>query len=288
MNKNLKIAVQKKGRLTERSLNLLKFCGIDIENHSERLTEIARNFPLELLFLRDDDIPEYVQDGVADLGILGLDVVTESRAKTKIIENLGFGRCTIMLAHPENENLNDLKELNGKTIATSFPFILNSFLEENKIDAKIIELNGSVEIAPSLGVADLICDIVSTGNTLTMNKLKKSFKVFDSEAVLIRSSEIDLSPEKEETFNDLIRRIRSALVARESKYLMMNVPKNSLERIVKIVPSLKSPTVLHLADENMLAIHAVIPSNKFWEIVEDLKSAGASGILLLPIENMIL
>ena len=288
MNKNLKIAVQKKGRLTERSLNLLKFCGIDIENHSERLTEIARNFPLELLFLRDDDIPEYVQDGVADLGILGLDVVTESRAKTKIIENLGFGRCTIMLAHPENETLNNLKELNGKTIATSFPFILNSFLEENKIDAKIIELNGSVEIAPSLGVADLICDIVSTGNTLTMNKLKKSFKVFDSEAVLIRSSEIDLSPEKEETFNDLIRRIRSALVARESKYLMMNVPKNSLERIVKIVPSLKSPTVLHLADENMLAIHAVIPSNKFWEIVEDLKSAGASGILLLPIENMIL
>ena len=288
MNKNLKIAVQKKGRLTERSLNLLKFCGIDIENHSERLTEIARNFPLELLFLRDDDIPEYVQDGVADLGILGLDVVTESRAKTKIIENLGFGRCSIMLAHPENETLNDLKELNSKTIATSFPFILNSFLEKNKINAKVIELNGSVEIAPSLGVADLICDIVSTGNTLTMNKLKKSFKVFDSEAVLIRSSEIDLNQAKEKSFNDLIRRIRSALVARESKYLMMNVPKNSLERIVKIVPSLKSPTVLHLADENMLAIHAVIPSNKFWEIVEDLKSAGASGILLLPIDNMIL
>ena len=288
MNENLKIAIQKKGRLTERSLGLLKVCGIDIENHSERLTETARNFPLELLFLRDDDIPEYVQDGVADLGIVGLDVLVESRSKAMLIEKLGFGRCSILLAYPEGKLISSMKDLNNKTIATSFPFILNKFLEENNLNSKVIELNGSVEIAPSLGVADLICDIVSTGNTLTMNKLKKSFKVFDSEAVLIKSDIAELSNEKEKTLNDLVRRINSALNAKESKYLMMNIPKDSLKRIINIIPSLKSPTVLNLADENMLAIHAVIPSTKFWEIIDELKSVGASGILLLPIENIIL
>ena len=285
---NLKIAIQKKGRLTERSLGLLKVCGIDIENHSERLTETARNFPLELLFLRDDDIPEYVQDGVADLGIVGLDVLVESQSKARLIEKLGFGRCSILLAYPEDKPVDNMSDLNDKTIATSFSFILNKFLKENNLNSKVIELNGSVEIAPSLGVADLICDIVSTGNTLTMNKLKKSFKVFDSEAVLIKSDATELSNEKEKILNDLVRRINSALNAKESKYLMMNIPKNSLEKIVKIIPSLKSPTVLSLADENMLAIHAVIPSRKFWEIIDELKSAGASGILLLPIENIIL
>ncbi len=288
MNENLKIAIQKKGRLTERSLNLLKLCGIDIENHSERLTETARNFPLELLFLRDDDIPEYVQDGVADLGIVGLDILQESQSKAKLIKKLGFGRCTIMIAYPENKPIYNLNDLNGKTIATSFPVILGSFLKRNSLNAKMIQLNGSVEIAPSLGVADLICDIVSTGNTLTMNKLQKSFKVFDSEAVLIRSDETILTSEKEKMLRDIVQRINSALTAKESKYLMMNIPKESLDIIIGIIPSLKSPTVLHLADENMLAIHAVIPSNKFWEIIDDLKNAGASGILLLPIENMIL
>lgn len=288
MNENLKIAIQKKGRLTERSLGLLKVCGIDIENHSERLTETARNFPLELLFLRDDDIPEYVQDGVADLGIVGLDILVESRSKAMLIEKLGFGRCSILLAYPEGKPISSMKDLNNKTIATSFPFILNKFLEENNLNSKVIELNGSVEIAPSLGVADLICDIVSTGNTLTMNKLKKSFKVFDSEAVLIKSDITELSNEKEKILNDLVRRINSALNAKESKYLMMNIPKDSLKKIINIIPSLKSPTVLNLADENMLAIHAVIPSTKFWEIIEELRLAGASGILLLPIENIIL
>jgi ATP phosphoribosyltransferase len=288
MNRNLKIAIQKKGRLTERSLNMLKLCGIDIENHSERLTETARNFPLELLFLRDDDIPEYVQDGVADLGIVGLNVLIESQSKAKLIEKLGFGRCSILLAYPESKPISNISDVNNKTIATSFPFILNKFLDENNLNSKVIELNGSVEIAPTLGVADLICDIVSTGNTLTMNKLKKSFKVFDSEAVLIRSDASYLSNEKEKILNNLVRRINSAISAKESKYLMMNIPKDSLEKIVNIIPSLKSPTVLNLAEENMLAIHAVIPSIKFWEIVDELKFAGASGILLLPIDNMIL
>lgn len=288
MNENLKIALQKKGRLTDKSLELLKLCGIDIENHSERLTVTARNFPLEILFLRDDDIPEYVQDGVADVGIVGLNVVVEKQTKTVVLENLGFGRCSVMLATPENKILKNLDDLKGKTIATSYSFILNDFLKNNNIEAKIIELSGSVEIAPSLGVADLICDIVSTGNTLMMNKLKKSFKVFDSEAVLIRSKGTKINEEKNKTLQNLLRRIRSVLKANDSKYLMMNIPKASLERIINIIPSLKSPTVLHLADENMLAIHAVIPSDQFWEIIDDLKSAGASGILLLPIENMIL
>ncbi len=287
MNGNLKLAIQKKGRLTEKSLELLKLCGLDIENYSERLVVSVRNLPLDILFLRDDDIPEYVQDGVADIGIVGENVLAEKLTQTEILQKLGFGRCTLMFAYPENKELKKLEDVNGRIIATTYPRIVNDFLSKNNLKAKIIELSGSVEIAPSLGVADLICDIVSTGNTLMMNKLKKSFKVFDSEAVLISASSSHIDENKNEMLNDLLRRIRSVLTARSSKYLMMNVPKDSLEKIINILPSLKSPTVLHLADDNMLAVHAVIPSNKFWNIIEDLKAAGASGILLLPIENLI-
>jgi ATP phosphoribosyltransferase len=287
MNGNLKLAVQKKGRLTDKSLELLRLCGIDIENYSERLVVSASNFPLDILFLRDDDIPEYVQDGVADVGIVGENVIYEKQTKSSVLEKLGFGKCSLLMAYPEGRELKNLDDINGKTIATSYPRIVKDFLLKNNLDAKLIELSGSVEIAPSLGVADLICDIVSTGNTLMMNKLKKSFKVFDSQAVLISASTNFKDDEKNSILNDLLRRIRSVLTARASKYLMMNVPKNSLNKIIKIIPSLKSPTVLHLAEENMLAVHAVIPSNKFWDIVEALKAAGASGILLLPIENMI-
>jgi ATP phosphoribosyltransferase len=284
---NLKLAIQRKGRLTDKSVELLKLCGLDIESYSERLVVTARNFPLEILFLRDDDIPEYVQDSVADAGIVGENVLFEKQTTTMEMEKLGFGRCSLIIAHPEKNHLKSINEIDGKTIATSYPNILKNFLAENKISAKIIELSGSVEIAPSLGVADLICDIVSTGNTLMMNKLKKSFNVFDSEAVLISSKMTLNNREKNGILQDLLARIRSVKNARDSKYLMMNIPKSSLERIIEIIPSLKSPTVLHLADENMLAVHAVIPSNKFWHIMEDLKAAGASGILLLPIENLI-
>jgi ATP phosphoribosyltransferase len=286
MNGNLKLAVQRKGRLTDKSVELLSLCGLDIESYTERLSITARNFPLDILFLRDDDIPEYVKDGVADIGIVGENVIYEKQIDNKKIEKLGFGRCSLLIAHPDSKELKNLNEINGKTIATSYPFILNNFLKENNINAKVIELSGSVEIAPSLGVADLICDIVSTGTTLMMNKLKKSFKVFDSEAVLISAD--DLNKFKLEILNDLLRRIRSVITARSSKYLMMNIPKDSLKKIIGIIPSLKSPTVLSLAEENMLAVHAVIPSDQFWNIVDDLKSSGASGILLLPIENMIL
>jgi len=288
MNGNLKLAIQRKGRLTEKSVELLNLCGLDIDPDlsGERLTVSARNFPLDILFLRDDDIPEYVQDGVADTGIVGENVIFEKQTKTIELEKLGFGRCSLLIAHPENKELKNINEINGKVIATSYPVILKNFLKENNIEAKIIELSGSVEIAPSLGIADLICDIVSTGNTLMMNKLKKSFTVFNSEAVLISSNKLETS--KNEILNDLLRRIRSVLKARTSKYLMMNIPKDSLEKIVSIIPSLKSPTVLHLAEENMLAVHVVIPQDQFWNIIEDLKAAGASGILLLPIENMII
>jgi ATP phosphoribosyltransferase len=286
-NGNLKLAIQKKGRLTEKSIELLKLCGVEIDNFSERLVVPAYNFPLEILFLRDDDIPEYVQDGVADIGIVGENVVVSKNAKTEIVEKLGFGKCSLMMASPENVSIESVKDIEGKTIATSFPFIVQNYLNVNKINAKIIEISGSVEIAPALGVADMICDIVSTGNTLMMNKLKKSISVFESQAVLIRSSNKELSQSKNEYLNKLLRRIRSVLAAKNSRYLMMNVPKASLLEIERVIPSIKSPTILPLADENLVAVHAVIPSDYLWKIVDSLKSLGATGILLSSIENMI-
>ena len=286
-NDNLKLAIQKKGRLTEKSMELIKSCGVEIDQYSERLVVPAYNFPLEILFLRDDDIPEYVQDGVADIGIVGENVVVSKNAQTEIIEKLGFGKCSLMMAAPENVSIKTIKDIEGKTIATSFPRIVQNYLTENKINAKIIEISGSVEIAPALGVADMICDIVSTGNTLMMNKLKKSINVFESQAVLIRSANKELSQTKNEFLNKLLRRIRSVLTAKNSRYLMMNVPKSSLVEIERVIPSIKSPTILPLADENLVAVHAVIPSDYLWKIVDSLKSLGATGILLSPIENMI-
>lgn len=288
LNGNLKLAIQKKGRLTEKSMQLLRNCGFDIEDYSERLIISARNFELDILFLRDDDIPEYVQDGVADIGIVGEDVVFERKANVQVIRKLGFGKCRLALGIPEGKELNTITELNGKRIATSFPALTKNFLDKNKINASVIEISGSVEITPSLGVADVICDLVSTGNTLKLNKLKKSFDVFESEAVLISNQEIELEETKNSLLQNLLVRVDSALKAKTSKYLMMNAPKASLEIIENIIPSLKSPTVVPLADETMVAVHAVIPSDQFWNIYNDLKNAGASGILLLPIENMIL
>jgi ATP phosphoribosyltransferase len=287
LNGNLKLALQKNGRLTEKSLNLLKSCDIDIEEYSARLIVTARNYNLDILLLRDDDIPEYVMDGVADIGIVGEDVLYEKKANVDVVRKLGYGKCKLSLAIPESQTLEDLSELNGKRIATSFPNILKSYLTQNNINATVVEISGSVEIAPSLGVADYICDLVSTGNTLKFNKLKKSFDIFSSQAVLIANNNIENDPDKKSQLDNLLVRIDSALTARKSKYLMMNAPKNSLEKIESIIPSLKSPTILPLADPEMVAVHAVIPTNKFWEIYKDLKEAGASGILLLPIENMI-
>ncbi|BDQ03918.1 ATP phosphoribosyltransferase [Ignavibacterium sp.] len=287
-NGNLKLAIQKSGRLSDSSLQLLKNCNLDIEKFNDRLVVSVRNFKLDLLFLRDDDIPEYVQDGVAELGIVGQDVLYETKADVKVVTKLGFGRCSLRIAIPENDDLRDIEDLNGKRIATSFPNILKDFLRQYKIDAKIVNISGSVEAAPSLGIADYICDLVSTGNTLKLNKLKSSISVLESEAVLIKNKNLKNHSDKYQIFLKLLSRIESVLNAKNSKYIMMNVPKNSLKNILQIIPSLKSPTVLPLADDESLAVHAVIPAEKFWEIVDDLKSAGASGILLLPIENIII
>ncbi|MBI5662297.1 MAG: ATP phosphoribosyltransferase [Ignavibacterium album] len=287
-NGNLKLAIQKSGRLSESSLQLLKNCNLDIEKFNDRLVVSIRNFKLDLLFLRDDDIPEYVQDGVAELGIVGEDVLNETKADVKVVRKLGFGRCSLRIAIPENDDLKDIKDLSGKRIATSFPNILKDFLKRNKVDAKIVNISGSVEAAPSLGIADYICDLVSTGNTLKLNKLKSSVSVLESEAVLIKNKNLKNQSDKYQIFLKLLSRIESVLNAKNSKYLMMNIPGKSLEKILQIIPSLKSPTVLPLADDESLAVHAVIPAEKFWEIVDDLKEAGATGILLLPIENIIL
>lgn len=284
---NIKLAIQKKGRLFEKSWELLKLCGLDIDNYSQRLLISARNFELDALMLRDDDIPEYVQDGVADIGIVGEDVLYEKEADVEVIKKLGFSRCKLMIGIPESEQIESIEELNGKRIATSHTKILEEYLQKNNIDAKIVEISGSVEIAPSLGVADFICDIVSTGTTLKLNKLKKSFTVFESEAVLIANKKILNNTHKKNLVDDLLARFDSVMAAKKSKYLMMNIPKDNLDQIIGIIPSLKSPTVLTLAEKDMLAVHAVIPSDKFWSIVNDLKKAGATGILLLPIENMI-
>ncbi|MBI1933290.1 MAG: ATP phosphoribosyltransferase [Ignavibacteriales bacterium] len=288
MAENLKLAVQKKGRLHEKSMQLLKSCGIDIENFQDRLFVTASNFNLDILFLRDDDIPEYVQDNVAHVGIVGENVLLEKGLNVELVKKLGFGKCTLSMGIPEKLDLKSTSELENKTIATSYPNILNNYLKENKISAKVIQISGSVEIAPTLGVADYICDLVSTGNTLKLNKLKKSFKVLDSQAVLIKSKKLENDIEINNIFNKLLVRIESSLNARNSKYIMMNVPKDSLNKIIQIIPSLKSPTILPLSDEGLYAVHAVIKEDKFWEINEQLKDAGASGILSLPIENIIL
>jgi len=287
-NRRLKLAMQKSGRLTEETLKLLKDCSLKIDNYKERLFVPVQNFPLDILFLRDDDIPEYVQDGVADLGIVGENIVLEKRASVDTIQKLGFGKCTLGIGIPENKELNHLDELNGKTIATTYPNLLAEFLKQNNINAKIIQISGSVEIAPNLGVSDFICDLISTGNTLKLNKLKKSFNVMSSEAVLIKNSQLNSDESKNVNFLNLIKRIKSSLNARNSKYIMMNIPKNALSEIISIIPSLKSPTILPLADEDLLAIHAVIPIDTFWGIEGKLREAGASGILLLPIENILL
>ena len=288
LNGNLKLAVQKNGRLTEKSLSLLRNCGLEIEDYSERLIITARNYSLDILFLRDDDIPEYVYDGVADIGIVGEDVLYEKKSDVQILRKLGYGKCNLSIAVPEGRNINELNELNGLRIATSFPNLLKKFLDDNNINANVVEISGSVEIAPSLGVADLIFDLVSTGNTLKFNKLKKSFDIYSFESVLIVNKDISLDNKKNDQLFDLLQRIDSALNAKKSKYLMMNAPKTALDKIKNIVPALSSPTILPLADESMIAVHAVISSEQFWAIHQNLKNAGASGILLLPIENIIL
>lgn len=285
---NLKIAIQKSGRLTEPTIELLQRSGFEFEAYGRQLFATCRNFPLEFLFLRDDDIPEYVQDGVCALGIVGSNVIEEKGAQVKRLERLGFGKCRLSLAVPVAEKVKDLTWLKGKMIATTYPKILRRFLEETGISASILEVNGSVEIAPTLAMAEAICDLVSTGTTLRMNGLCVLETIMESEAELIGCPSLLNESKNKLIVERFLMRIRGVLVARRNKYVMMNAPATALDDIRAVLPGLKSPTVVPLADSDMIAVHSVVPEDRFWEVIERLKQVGASGILVLPIEKMIL
>ncbi len=282
--KTLKIAIQKSGRLNEKSVELLKNCGLSFENYKSSLISNVSNFPLEILFLRDDDIPEYVQDGIADLGIVGENVISETGVEVSFLQMLGFGKCTLKLAVQTHSTIENIADLNGKSIATSYPVILKKFLNDNKINAEIRTISGSVEIAPGLGLSDAIFDIVSTGGTLKSNGLKPFAEVMKSEAVLIGRNGIENEP----LIVELIQRIQSVLRAKETKYVVLNAEVKNIDQILTLLPGVKSPTVVPLAEEGWVAIHTVIPERDFWEKISLLKGAGAQGIVVMPIEKIIL
>lgn len=283
---NLKLAIQKSGRLSEDSIKLLNNCGIVVKNGGNLLRTVADNFPVEVYFLRDDDIPQYVQDGVADIGIVGENVLYEKCKNVEIVRPLGFGKCRLSIAVPKLDQYHDVHYLQGKKIATSYPFLTEQFLRKHRIEAEIHEISGSVEIAPGIGLADAVCDLVSSGSTLFMNGLKEVETILESEAVLIKQE--DLSDEKIRLLNKLLFRISAVNTARKNKYVLLNVPNEALSEIFSLLPGMKSPTVLPLAEEGWSSVHSVIPEEEFWEKIEALKYAGAQGILVVPIEKMIL
>jgi ATP phosphoribosyltransferase len=285
MQETLRIAVQKSGRLYEGSMKLLKECGVEVSNGNNQLRVQAVNFPLEVYFLRDDDIPEYVQDAVADIGFVGENVLVESGKQTDIVEKLGFGKCRLSIAVPKNGNIADIQSLNGKRIATSYPVILRSFLQQNQISASIHEISGSVEIAPRIGLADAICDLVSSGSTLFTNELKEIETILSSEAVMISHQQLNAG--KRLILESLLFRIRSVKKAKNNKYVLLNAPNEKLEDIFALLPGIKSPTVLPLAASGWSSVHSVISEDDFWSRIESLKAAGAEGILIIPIEKMI-
>jgi ATP phosphoribosyltransferase len=282
----LRIAIQKSGRLNEDSMKLLKECGIDIANGVNKLKAEASNFPLEVYFLRDDDIPQYVEDSVADIGFVGENVVYEKNKKVEVVEQLGFGKCRLSIAVSRGEKYEDVNYLQGKRIATSYPVIVKKFMDENGVDAEIHEISGSVEIAPGIGLTEAICDLVSSGSTLFMNGLKEVETILRSQAVLIKSE--DLDAEKQRLLNKLLFRIKSVKKSKNNKYILLNAPNDNLAQIISLLPGMKSPTVLPLAETGWSSVHSVLNENDFWEIIEKLKAAGAQGILVIPIEKMII
>jgi len=282
----LKIAVQKSGRLNEDSMRLLKDCGIGLRNGVNKLKTESENFPLEVFFLRDDDIPQYVEDAVADIGIVGENVLYEKKKQVEIVEPLGFGKCRLSIAVGKAEEYTGPAYLEGKRIATSYPELVKRFLDEKNVGAEIHEISGSVEIAPGIGLADAVCDLVSSGSTLFMNGLREVETILESQAVLIRSQQ--LSSSKTELLDKLLFRIRAVRKARNTKYVLLNAPNDSLQTIINLLPGMKSPTVLPLAEPGWSSVHSVISEKEFWEIIEKLKAAGAQGILVVPIEKMIL
>ncbi len=282
----LKIAIQKSGRLSEKSLQLLKECGIKIANGDRKLKASAANFPVEILFLRDDDIPQYVEQGVADIGILGENEVWEKDKKVAVIQHLGFAQCKLSLAIPKDEQYEGLHYFENKKIATSYPRILQRFFNEKNIAVTVEEIGGSVEIATGIGLADAIFDIVSTGSTLLMNGLKEVEVLFRSESVLIANQ--NLMADKQVILDQLLFRIQSVKQAAENKYILLNAPNDAIQRISAVLPGMKSPTILPLVEEGWSSLHSVIKEDQFWEIIDQIKQLGAQGILVVPIEKMIL
>ncbi len=286
METKLKIAIQKSGRLNEDSIRILKEAGIEFNNGLNKLKAEAYNFPLEVFFLRDDDIPQYVEDGIADIGIVGENVLLEKNKEIKIVDRLGFGKCRLSIAIPKNQKYKGIQDLEGKKIATSYSVILSKFLKKNKVNAEIHEISGSVEIAPSIGLADAICDLVSSGSTLFTNGLKEAEVILKSEAVIVSNKK--LSKKQQEILDKLLFRINAVKKSKNNKYILLNAPNENLDAICKILPGMKSPTILPLADKGWSSVHSVVNENDFWDIIEKLKAKGAQGILVVPIEKMIL
>lgn len=282
----IRLAVQKSGRLNEDSLRLIKDCGISIENGKDQLKAAARNFPMEVFFLRNGDIPQYLRDGVVDLAVLGENLLEEKGADIEVIEPLGFSKCRVSIAVPKGTAFNGIQDLEGKRIATSYPNTVNDFLKTHAINADLHIINGSVEIAPNIGLADAICDIVSSGSTLFKNNLKEVIEIARSQAVLVQAPKV--SEEAKQTIEKLRFRIQSVLRAKQSKYILLNAPNDKIEAISSILPVLKSPTVLPLAQQGWSSLHSVINAEDFWEVIDQLKEAGAEDILVCPIEKMVL
>lgn len=285
MNK-LRIAIQKSGRLYEDSVKLLSECGIDLRNVKDRLRTESDNFPLEIFFLRDDDIPQYVEDGVADIGIVGENVLFEKNKQVDVVEELGFGKCRLAIAIPRSQQYAGINSLKGKRIATSYPFLVTNYLKRCHIEADIHEISGSVEIAPGIGLADVVADLVSSGSTLFMNGLKEVETILHSQAVLVKNKK--LNEQQLALLDKLIFRFKAVRKAKRNKYVLMNAPNENLEKIISLLPGMKSPSVLPLAESGWSSVHSVLNEDEFWDKIEQLKAAGAQGILVVPIEKMII
>ena len=281
----IRLAVQKSGRLNLESLKILEDCGISIDNGKDQLKTSARNFPMEVFFLRNSDIPQYIRDGVVDLAIIGENLLVEKGADLQVLEKLGFSKCKVSIAVPKELKFKGLKDLEGKRIATSYPNTVKIFLNENNINADLHIINGSVEIAPNIGLADAICDIVSSGSTLFKNNLKEVVEISKSQAVLVQAN--SLTSDKIELIDKLRFRLQSVLRAKKSKYILLNAPNDKINSISSILPVLKSPTVLPLAKNGWSSLHSVINAEDFWEVIDKLKEAGAEDILVCPIEKMV-
>lgn len=286
-NKNLKLAIQKNGRLTDETIDFLRKSGLEFESYKQKLFSVCRNFPLEILYVRDNDIPDYVATGIVDLGILGQNILYEERPKVKKLLNLRYGFCALMVAVPKDSSMKTVNDLKGKTIATSYPKSSKKYFQENNIPVNVVKINGSVEIAPALGVSQAIVDLTSTGSTLALNDLKILTKIYDSEAVMV-ANEQSLLNGKKLLLEKLITRFKGVLSAKDYKYVMMNAPETVLPKLKKIIPGLKSPTISRLIKEGWVSVQTVIKEDVFWETIEKLKQIGATGIIVLPIEKMIL